>query len=876
MAIGSITELVATITGRIDGFRSAMQQGASATEGFANAWKKAGSDVATAASRVGTAIGAMTVGVVGYAARMGVAFNSMREDALVDFTVMLRSADKAKKMLAEMQAAADKSPMELGDYTQAGRTLLQYGIAGEEVMPILKRLGDTTGGNTERFRLMALAYGQVSATGRLMGQDLLQMINAGFNPLKQISERTGETMVALKKRMEEGRISIAEVNQAFIDATSEGGRFYGLMDEKSKTLTGTLATLRDRVKSAAGRMFEPLSAGLKEAVGQMISAIESADLQSWITSMRSEINTIGFELRALFASGGSDAIRSLGDAFIYGARGVSELLMWLRQSGPEIVRQTQNWLSFLQPIGRWIAANPGLVAGIVAAATAFKTLQILGVVSAFTSLVSAVGATITVLTQLPAILAAITAAATAATGALGTTIAAMMALLANPLTWPIIAALAALAYAYKKVADEARAAKERRDEFDENLKARESDQRSKVLSYQGANADETRTVLERHRDMAEKNRVGLEGQARGAKANSEDSATVAQIQRRAKEAGEFVRALDQKIDELKKAGSQAGKEMGQTAASEIKTGIEEGGRDFLAEANEAGDSKKFDKFMLKHRDDAREAKYDGYNNIRDGLDFKGLTKDQVQEFAGSQKGVSPQMAEEFAKLYEESDKSAEALDELALSLAKSIKAQTDYDKRVKEASRGFEEMEEKLSDLRGAIPKQEINKFAVEFDSLSQKFVDARLTAQQYKDEMKNLNNRIKDSQQAAHGTKDLQGDISQARRKLFDMKGDGSTGKGQELDMVNDKTRKAAFGKFDAYEAEGKKLAESFKAGQISAARYSQEMARLKRATDDVVDAALKEEQQKRREALLKGDFKGAGLDFNKAVQDKFADQQM
>lgn len=80
-----------------------------------------------------------------------------------------------------------------------------------------------------------------------MGQDLLQMVNAGFNPLEAIAKRTGETMMDVKERMSDGRVSVEEVEQAMKDATSEGGRFFEGMEKASKTFSGVMSTLRDNI-----------------------------------------------------------------------------------------------------------------------------------------------------------------------------------------------------------------------------------------------------------------------------------------------------------------------------------------------------------------------------------------------------------------------------------------------------------------------------------------------------------------------------------------------------------------------------------------------------------------------------------------------------
>lgn len=167
------------------------------------------------------------------------------EQANVQFGVMLGSAEKASKLVNELQNMANVTPFETQDLLDASKTLLNFGTNLEEILPDLQMLGDISGGNRERMRSMTLAFSQMSSAGRLMGQDLLQMINAGFNPLQVISEKTGKSMAELKDEMGEGKISVEMVKQAFKDATSEGGRFYGMMEKQSETLEGRFSTLND-------------------------------------------------------------------------------------------------------------------------------------------------------------------------------------------------------------------------------------------------------------------------------------------------------------------------------------------------------------------------------------------------------------------------------------------------------------------------------------------------------------------------------------------------------------------------------------------------------------------------------------------------------
>lgn len=191
------------------------------------------------------------IGTAAYAAikpLVGVA--SEAENLRTSLDVLTGSAENGAKMFKQLTDFAAKTPFETTELVEASKMMLSYGISTERIIPSLRMMGDISMGNKEKLAGMTYAFSQVQATGRLMGQDLLQMINAGFNPLQEISKKTGESMIDLKKRMEEGGISAQEVADAMATATAEGGRFYQGMEKGSKTLEGRLSTLKDNAKMA--------------------------------------------------------------------------------------------------------------------------------------------------------------------------------------------------------------------------------------------------------------------------------------------------------------------------------------------------------------------------------------------------------------------------------------------------------------------------------------------------------------------------------------------------------------------------------------------------------------------------------------------------
>jgi len=198
------------------------------------------------------------------------------EDANVAFEVLTGSVNDAKVLFDQVRRFAERSPITFSNAAQATRTLMSFGVEVQRIQPTLKMLSDVTGGNNERFKMLTLAFAQMSAAGRLMGQDLLQMINAGFNPLQQISKMTGESLVDLKKRMEDGGISADEVTRAFEAATAEGGMFNGMTERLAETMGGKLnIALSDLEKAgaAAGQAIAPLIIAMTDGFSESNSVL---------------------------------------------------------------------------------------------------------------------------------------------------------------------------------------------------------------------------------------------------------------------------------------------------------------------------------------------------------------------------------------------------------------------------------------------------------------------------------------------------------------------------------------------------------------------------------------------------------------------------
>lgn len=167
---------------------------------------------------------------------------------------LLGSKEKADALMKQVREYAKISPLEFSDVTAATQMMLGFNIEAEKVPRFISAIGDVSMGESQKFNSLTLAFSQMSATGKLMGQDLNQMINAGFNPLQQIAQTTGKSIATLKEEMSKGAISTEMVQQAFIDATSAGGKFYNMSENASKTINGQLSMMQDAMDAAFNEM----------------------------------------------------------------------------------------------------------------------------------------------------------------------------------------------------------------------------------------------------------------------------------------------------------------------------------------------------------------------------------------------------------------------------------------------------------------------------------------------------------------------------------------------------------------------------------------------------------------------------------------------
>lgn len=224
---------------------------------------------------IGTSIAAVfTVQKAGEFIKKMVAVRGEVESLEKSFSILAGTV-QGKKLFEEIKDFAVKTPMSMPALAKGAQTLLAFNYEAEKVMPILRAIGDISMGNEQKFNSLVLSFSQMSSTGKLMGQDLLQMINAGFNPLAIISEQTGKSIGTLKEEMAAGSISAEMVTKAFMDATSEGGKFNNMLSEQSKGIEGSISNLEGAIEDMFNDLGEKSQGVITGSIQNVTRLIEN-------------------------------------------------------------------------------------------------------------------------------------------------------------------------------------------------------------------------------------------------------------------------------------------------------------------------------------------------------------------------------------------------------------------------------------------------------------------------------------------------------------------------------------------------------------------------------------------------------------------------
>lgn len=374
----NVFDLFATISLDTSDYERGISKAKNKMSDFASsAGSFAGKVGGTALSTLGTiaSVSAKTITVAGSAlsalATVGVDYNKQMETYTTNFEVMLGSADKSAKLVEKLNTLAAETPFEMSALADSTQTLLAFNVSANDSTKVLKKLGDISLGDSQKLSSLTRAYGKMNAAQKVSLEDINMMIDAGYNPLLNIQEKTGESMEDLYARISDGEVSFSEIQEAIEDATEKGGQFYNGMQKASQTLEGQMSTLEDNARALVGEVMEPLTDSItKDLLPQAIGYIDQLTtafredgvsgmivaagdiITSTVTAMLErapDFVTTAFELVGSLIDGISQNAGSIADsafetllAFI---TGISDNFPKLVESGVEIVKHLASDIS---------------------------------------------------------------------------------------------------------------------------------------------------------------------------------------------------------------------------------------------------------------------------------------------------------------------------------------------------------------------------------------------------------------------------------------------------------------------------------------------------------------------------------------------------
>lgn len=312
--------------------------------------------------------------------KSGVDYNATMQSYLTNFKVMLGSEEQAAAKLAEIRKMEASTPFSLDDLTSGTQTLLQFGIAVDDTTGVLQQLGDISLGNADKLQTLVRAYGKMSSAQKVTLENVTMMIDAGFNPLNQICNATGESMADLYKRISDGKVSFAELESAVSSATSQGGQFYNGMLEASQTFSGRMSTLKDNVSALTGE----LTGGLFEALGELVVKVNEAavsflddeekmsQLKDTLGNLASVVTAVGTAFVAYKGYLALTTAATIAHTTYTAAMTAAHKAAATGATGLKLAQAALNAVINANPVGLLVSALAALAAGFV---TAYHTSE---------------------------------------------------------------------------------------------------------------------------------------------------------------------------------------------------------------------------------------------------------------------------------------------------------------------------------------------------------------------------------------------------------------------------------------------------------------------------------------------------------------------
>lgn len=257
-------------------------------DGDSSGFNKAADQAQSKIGKLLSSVGGLKTVMVGAFTAIGVAVGSLikgsiqsaaaLQDTRVQFEVLTGSVEQANIALQQLQTFSASTPFQFEDVANAGRILLSFGFAADDLTNKLQKIGDVAAASGSELKEIALIYGQVSAAGKLTGERLLQLQERGINIGPALAKSLGVGEKAVRDLVSKGKVDFEVFEKAFASLSEEGGFAFSGLDKQSKTLNGSISTMKDNweiVSQNLGSLFLPVAVKTVEALTAIAQAVNS-------------------------------------------------------------------------------------------------------------------------------------------------------------------------------------------------------------------------------------------------------------------------------------------------------------------------------------------------------------------------------------------------------------------------------------------------------------------------------------------------------------------------------------------------------------------------------------------------------------------------
>jgi len=331
----------------------------------------------------------------------GVEFNKFVENTTMSFGVMMKSAEAAKGQMKDLYNFAVNSPLTFKETASSAKQLMAYGFAAKELIPTMKSLGTVAIATGHSLDDISYIYGTLKSQGRAYSRDLMQFGMRGIPIYDELAKVMGVTTDKIQKMASEGKIGFTEVEKAFQNMTTNGGRFAGIIEGYMETLTGKASMLSDILEQSAGTGTKGIFNAMKVGVEELTKVIQGDGMQDFFATLSVDLGHIAkividvgiafvklapilsMALKMFIAFMVIKAIPamlfSIGDMAIKVAIGIQGITASAIASTSALSSMTTGIGLLASAAGAFIVANPWLVALLAIAAVGGTILTIMHV-----------------------------------------------------------------------------------------------------------------------------------------------------------------------------------------------------------------------------------------------------------------------------------------------------------------------------------------------------------------------------------------------------------------------------------------------------------------------------------------------------------------